>query len=262
MTMRTAAALFALCASLLVVAPASAITGGSADTTHPYVGAARNGVNVCSGTLVAPTLFLTAAHCFSDTTSVFGTDANGNPIVHVKFDLPNGSRLVVTGENHGDPQFCSACKSGTPGVLAHDLAVVTLDTAVAIPGYGYPSLARDGFDATLPMGTNALIVGYGTQDFETGGGNPQPLNNGLRYAAQTQLNQSNGTLSDSFLKLASSQSSGNGGICFGDSGGPVLDGSTILAVDSFVMNGDCKGVSYAYRVDTPAAQAFLSAFGL
>jgi secreted trypsin-like serine protease len=261
MTMRTTAALLILCASLLVAGPAGAITGGSVDSTHPYVGAARNGVNVCSGTLVAPTLFLTAAHCFSDTSSVFGTDANGNQIVRVKFDLPSG-RVVVTGENHGDPAFCSACKSGTPGVLAHDIAVVTLDAPVQIPGYAYPSLARNDFDASLPMGTSALIVGYGIQDFETGGGQPQRVNNGQRYAAATQLNQSNGVLSDSFLKLASSESAGNGGICFGDSGGPVLYGSTVLAVDSFVMNGDCKGVSYAYRVDTPQARSFLSGFGL
>jgi secreted trypsin-like serine protease len=257
MTMRTTAALFILCASLLIAGPAGAITGGSPDSTHPYVGAARNGVNVCSGTLVAPTLFLTAAHCFSDTTSAFGGQN-----VRVKFDMPDGSRLVVTGENHGDPAFCSACKSGTPSVLAHDIAVVTLDAPVQIPGYAYPSLARNDFDASLSMGTSALIVGYGIQDFETGGGQPQPLDNGLRYAAATQLNQSSGILNDSFLKLASSQSAGNGGICFGDSGGPVLYGSTILAVDSFVMNGDCKGVSYAYRVDTAQARSFLAGFGL
>jgi secreted trypsin-like serine protease len=261
MRMRAAAALFVLSATLLIAGPAAAITGGAPDgTAHPYVGAARNGVNVCSGTLVSATLFLTAAHCFSDTTSAFGTDASGNPIVRVKIDMPDGSRVVVTGENHGDPAFCSACKSGTPGVLAHDIAVVTLDAPVHLASY--PRLAAPSFDASLPMGTSALIVGYGTQDFETGGGQPRPVNNGVRYAAPTALNQSNGVLSDSFLKLASSESSGNGGICFGDSGGPVLYGSTILAVDSFVMNSDCKGVSYAYRVDTAAARTFLSGFGL
>ena len=184
MTMRAAAALFVLSATLLLAGPASAITGGSPDgSAHPYVGAARNGVNVCSGTLVSPTLFLTAAHCFSDSTSAFGTDASGNPIVRVKIDMPDGSRVVVTGENHGDPAFCSGCKNGTPGVLAHDIAVVTLDQPVRLAGY--PKLAAPSFDASLPM---LFLSGV---FFETGGTVGEvvrvlpltPLVNGMRKVA-------------------------------------------------------------------------------
>src|SRR3989304_6074829 len=61
----------ALTALLLAVAPVSAITYGSPDGNgHPNVGAlvaewrvAGQKDLLCSGTLIAPTIFLTAAHC-------------------------------------------------------------------------------------------------------------------------------------------------------------------------------------------------------
>jgi len=62
-------------AALAVAAPAFAITGGSIDgTAHPAVGlllADRgNGPEPdCSGALVSPTVFVTAAHCTGDLAS-------------------------------------------------------------------------------------------------------------------------------------------------------------------------------------------------
>jgi len=57
---------------------------------------------------------------------------------------------------------------------------------------------------------------------------------------------SGGSLSDTFVR-----SRGSGGACFGDSGAPILDGdgSTVLAVDSFVNDWSCEGVDYAFRID-------------
>jgi hypothetical protein len=51
----------------------------------------------------------------------------------------------------------------------------------------------------------------------------------------------------------------DGGGCFGDSGGPwLLDGAIAAIVSG--GSGSCSGNSTAYRLDTPAARAFLAPY--
>ena len=52
-----------------------------------------------------------------------------------------------------------------------------------------------------------------------------------------------------------------GGACFGDSGGPVLDGGTVVAIVSFGQNQQCTSSYYAYRLDTAESRAFLAVNG-
>jgi hypothetical protein len=54
---------------------------------------------------------------------------------------------------------------------------------------------------------------------------------------------------------------GSGCTCFGDSGGPVLYQGEIVAVNSFVLNNNCNGAGFGYRVDTSLVDAFLASFG-
>ena len=58
--------------------------------------------------------------------------------------------------------------------------------------------------------------------------------------------------------MTANPSQGRGGTCFGDSGGPILLGDTILGVNSFVNNDNCAGVTYSYRIDTAEALAFIN----
>ena len=62
-----ALALVSLMSVILASAPALAITGGGPDTIHTNVGLVRfttvDGRFRCSGTLIAPTVVLTAGHC-------------------------------------------------------------------------------------------------------------------------------------------------------------------------------------------------------
>ena len=60
-------------------------------------------------------------------------------------------------------------------------------------------------------------------------------------------------------------SNGNGGTCYGDSGGPHflhLAGGETNIVASITVTGDapCKAMDRTYRVDTPTARAFLGQF--
>jgi hypothetical protein len=238
------------------VVNAFAVTNGQPDgTQHPYVGLADNGEFACSGTLLSPTVFLTAAHCF-----------NSGDRVRITFD-PNGffnaQRLSFFGTYFPDPDFCLACGGGLPGFDTHDVAIVVLESPVpasVVSRYG--QLPTQGLVDTLAMKTEVALVGYGVQNFIRGGGKPQPDDIFTRFFAPSLLIQSNDVLQDQFIKITANPAQGKGGSCFGDSGGPNILGATdiVLALNSFVTNGNCSGVTYSFRIDTPEALAYIHQF--
>src|SRR6266487_6025585 len=112
-----------IAAAFAFAAPTGAITYGTPDGTgHPEVGALlapqpySDGTwETCSGTLISPTVFLTAAHCDQDVSRVA-----------VTFDSSYNAATGTTywGTWHADPNFNQAQSD------PHDVAVVVLDTAV------------------------------------------------------------------------------------------------------------------------------------
>ena len=228
------------------------VTNGQPDLNrHPYVGIALQpapggGFFVCSGSFISPTRFLTAAHCFDPAVGVLVSPANKPPFP------------VVPGTVHNDPDWCLGCGSGLPGFDTHDVAVIALDAPVFLTQYA--SLPTAGLVDTLPMKQSVDIVGYGVQGFIRGGGKPQDIFTAVRYFAPSELIQSNNVASGEFIKLTANPSQGTGGVCFGDSGGPDVLGGTniVLAVNSYVTNTNCTGVTYSQRVDLPDILAFIN----
>jgi hypothetical protein len=234
---------------LAMVAPVLAVTNGQPDGNgHPYVGVAiqfipdmPGFVTVCSGSAISPTRFLTAAHCFDPSREVF-VSYKSEPPFSLRHDFTRGTF-------HPHPNWCLGCGPGLPGFDSRDVAVIALDRR-ADPG-GFAALPSVGFVDTLPMGTAVDVVGYGVQGYVRGGGQPDQVFLFTRYFAPTVLVASNNVQSTEFIKLEANPSQGTGGTCFGDSGGPDLLGGTnvVLAVNSYVTNGNCTGVTYSNRVD-------------
>src|SRR5712691_709170 len=152
-----------LAAVLLYAGPAGAIVNGQLDgNLHPEVGAliaeyVQPGEKdvLCSGTLIAPTVFLTAAHCTDFLASQGITD------VWVTFDsqFTTGSKLI-RGSYVTDPAYNAyAGKGGSSD--PHDLAVVLLDKAAK--GITPVRLPTAGLLESLDLGSQSFTaVGYGT----------------------------------------------------------------------------------------------------
>jgi V8-like Glu-specific endopeptidase len=234
------AALVAAVALAALAGSASALVGAAPDGgAHPYVGMVvwypdgnpADGFELCSGSLLSPTVFVTAAHCFP-------TGAQ----VAVSFPERAGA---VAGTATDDPSFAYAGN----GLKADrsDVAVVRLAQAVSTSRYAV--LPPVGYDESLPANQAVDNVGYGVQDAKAQTGY------GVRRLAHQRM-VGNATSKDGFLKLS------GGTTCFGDSGGPNLQAGTdvVLAVNGYGASATCNATSYSQRLDTPEAHAFVASF--
>jgi secreted trypsin-like serine protease len=228
-------------------APASAITYGSADGNgHPNVGglvaaqAYSDGTWVyCSGTLIAPKVFLTAAHC-----------AEGDR-VRVTFDTAyqDGDK-VYEGTWHADPLYTGAQSD------PHDIAVVVLDTAPRITPAQLPAA---GSLSKLPKDQQFTSVGYGAHEVTNSPGGHQYLYDDVRMVATGTLN----SINPAWLRISMNPSTGNGGTCYGDSGGPnFLGDSDVVAATTITGDAICRATNVDYRLDTPSARSFLADYVL
>jgi secreted trypsin-like serine protease len=254
--------LIALLAAGVLAAGGSAITsnGFPDNGQHPNVGAilvpSQSGVGyaeVCSGTLVSPTVFLTASHC-----AAF-LEADPRP-EYVTFDETNvetDPTGLIAATAHTNPAY--------KGGVKDDVSVLVLETPVtAIPPALLPPL---GYLDTIPFrqSTRLTVVGYGTSEkvIIKGEHGPQFPFEGDRGYGVGGFN----ALTKDALKMSQNRAHGDSGACYGDSGGPTFlgaapdDGEVVLAVTT---TGDipCYSTNVSSRTDTPSARAFLARFGL
>jgi len=269
-----------LAAFLLVIGvatptPSYAITGGQeTGAAYSNVGfiwidvGSLNGFSFCSGTLIAPTVVVTAAHC------VGGED----PIVRVKvtFDSHvtfNGIQLAnpgIEGTATFDSRYLLPSRNGgARGFIEQtdfDLGVVVLDapastvfpgiTPAQLPAVGVlDSFARDARAKDSQAFTS---VGYGmyrapnTSPWDTTFTHDRRMATGPLDHLDPRTVWINGNANASWA---------DGGFCFGDSGGPDFLGSTdtIVSVHSIVQT-PCHNKEASVRLDTQSARDFLAAY--
>jgi hypothetical protein len=239
----------------------TSITYGELDgERHPMVGVmvAQDGEGWpmwrCSGTLIAPTVFLTAGHCTEP------------PAAHVEiwFDADVESGIPANGYPFtGDV-------GGTPWVhpdynpaafFLADVGVVVLDEPYTVAEYGeLPEL--DQLDALAKrrgrQNTTFTAVGYGLQRI-----NPVFVEaERVRMLATPRLVQINAPGFTGDFSMLLSNNASTGGTCFGDSGGPNFLGDSLIVagVTSFGINGNCAGTGGVYRMDRAAPLDWVKSF--
>jgi Trypsin len=217
----------AVLAALCAAASASAVFGGMPDT-RGFIGGAiqqqtQNGVTGferCSGFLIGPTSFVTAAHCFD----------------------PNGAPIQVTFDQNLSPStshFVTATIAGT----FDDIAVLTVP---AQPG-PYATLGSAAGVSTVD------VAGYGVAAFAE----PKkvPTGFGTRLVATTSV-KSAGNQADESLKLLADP----GGCFGDSGGPNFISGTNVVVAITTSGLKNCNGVSYSERLDTPGALNFLTQF--
>jgi Trypsin len=236
--------------------PANAVLYGSPDNNaHPYVGVVRffdeegNYLWRCTGSLIAPKVLLTAGHCTFGTASaeVWFTETAPTTAEVLSGDYTPG----ITGDTYAHPDYDDFATFPNTS----DVGIVVLDKAVRLSTYA--SLPTEGLVESLYKHEVFTIVGYGQQDTQ-----PVAVANVQRLQATAKLISIQSGYSAGFnLQLSSNAGKPHrGGLCFGDSGGPVLYGTTVLAVNSFVINANCAGAGYSYRIDQPHILSWIQTF--
>jgi hypothetical protein len=272
----------------VAVSPVYAITGNFVqDFEHPFVGLAvfydANGEFLwrCSGSLLSPTVFLTAGHC-ADT-------ADGAVTARIYFQQDAGVNYDPATEIDpvtGYPEYCAdstlgvTCATVSEGNIynygftgsltipqTHDLGILILDQPIQLDEYG--QLPEPNFldQFATSRGTQDILFtasGYGlTYKEQIQNGKPN-ISYRERLMAEATLVNLRSAWNAGFNLQTNGNGAGKGGTCNGDSGGPVFFGdyssNLIVGVTSFGLNSLCRGTDFAYRIDQPDVLAWIQSF--
>jgi hypothetical protein len=279
-----------LSAVVALGAPAGAITGGTEDSGNRYSNVGMvvfyqpDGRFRCSGTLVAPRVFLTAAHCtFQDIGKVAVTfdweisrtepesevnipraaDDSGpdDAVSAVGFTTADISAPEYVGEPSyvlGIPRTHPDYSDFTDIKNWNDTGIVILDAASTLPTAPLaPADYLNQFRQPRLNRTAFLTIGYGTEVRQEGPPmTPIPRRQPIVRRSTTEIGQK---LTPQILQMNANEHDprAGGGTCFGDSGGPVMHGGFVVADTSYGYTNNCRYLGGYQRVDVPIVRDWL-----
>jgi V8-like Glu-specific endopeptidase len=271
----------------IAVSPVYAISGDYVkDFEHPFVGLVafydEEGEFLwrCSGSLLSPTVFLTAGHC-ADTEGGavtariwFQQDAGANYDPATQLDPVTGYPDYCADDTLG--VTCAEVSEGNiynfdyTGILpnTHDVGILILDQPINLSEYGElpePNLLDSLATQRGRQDTTVTVSGYGLT-LRTSAHDVHPdISFRERLMAEANIINLRSAINAGFNVQTQGNGKGRGGTCSGDSGGPVFLGgfesNLIIGVTSFgIGNLLCRGTDFAYRIDQPEVLDWIQGF--
>lgn len=209
--------------------------------THP---------SLCTGTLIAPNLIVTALHCVAelDERDGFACDIRG----HLDNSIGSGGYLgaafdpsivrVYSGavpDTEPAAEVVEILAPFTENICQNDIALLLLDRALALP------FLPVRLDSPTHVGEMMTVVGYGMNELDLLA-RRERSGNAVIAVGPSEVNPNHsGSAPRTFMLGA--------GACKGDSGGPALSDETSAAVGVFSIIGDACGSASALTTYTQIA---------
>jgi MYXO-CTERM domain-containing protein len=210
---------------------------------------------LCSGTLIAPNVVLTARHCVSVVNNqAISCDQNGNSLddgPDLGADQPLASIHIFSGATPNllgtpDANASQVFHTQSTTICNTDVALIVLDKSITVA----PPL-RVRMSSPVVANESVRTVGYGTND--------QNLPIGTRFRRDNMTVLAVGsTVSPSMTPLGSNEFEATEAMCNGDSGGPAIDEKT-GAVVGIVSRGGITCTDNSGHIYT-SLSGFQSAF--
>ncbi|MBT6433950.1 MAG: S1 family peptidase [Deltaproteobacteria bacterium] len=196
----------------------AAISGGYNDNEDTavvgIVSLANNSLGICSGTLIAPNVVLTAQHCVAPTSSegvLCGATTFGQSYDPSGLFISTKRRLTQSPDDYYSTAEILVPPGGSD-FCGYDIALMILNNPVD-PAEATPRIAA--VDVDLEQSDGYYAVGYGATDGAGSGSGQRRRRDGLYVACVADECPPAYTTYQEMI--------GDTGVCQGDSGGPAFD---------------------------------------